>query len=55
MNWNIRNVKPEDASAILSVLNPIIESEAFTILDKPFTFEAERDFIANFPKKGFSM
>lgn len=52
MKWHIRKVQLGDANAITDILNPIIESGAFTVLDKPFTLEAERAFIANFPKKG---
>ena len=52
MNWEIRNVHIEDAQSITEVLNPIIESGLYTILDKPFTVEAEKEFIANFPKRG---
>ena len=52
MNWEIRNVQTEDALSITEILNPIIESGLYTILDKPFKVEAEEDFIANFPKRG---
>ena len=52
MNWEIRNVQTEDAQGITEILNPIIESGLYTILDKPFTVEAEKEFIANFPKRG---
>jgi L-amino acid N-acyltransferase YncA len=48
----IRKAPVDDADAILAILNPIIETRAFTVLDIPFTVEAERSFIADFPKAG---
>jgi L-amino acid N-acyltransferase YncA len=32
--------------------NPIIESGVYSALDTPFTVEAEREFIRNFPRRG---
>ncbi len=52
MKWHIRNVELSDANEIINILNPIIESGFFTVLDKPFTLEAERAFISNFPSRG---
>ncbi len=52
MKWLVRDVQLEDARAIVDILNPIIESGAFTVLDKPFSLDAEREFIANFPEEG---
>ena len=51
-NWEIRTVQIEDALGLTEILNPIIESGIYTILDKPFTVEAEKEFIANFPERG---
>lgn len=52
MEWIIRKVQLEDAKAITGILNPIIEAGTHTVLDKPFTVEAEQEFIANFTKRG---
>ena len=52
MDLLIREVRPEDAEAIASILNPIIESGAYSALDTPFTVEAEREFICSFPRRG---
>lgn len=49
----IRDVRLEDAEAILRFLNPIIEAGRYTVLDTPFDLDTERAFIANFPRRGF--
>ena len=48
----VREVRPDDTEAILSILNPIIESGAYSALDTPFTVEEERGFIHSFPQRG---
>ena len=48
----IREVRLDDAEAIVSILNPIIKAGLYTVLDAPLTPQAEREFIANFPKRG---
>lgn len=52
MELQIRDAQPDDAEAILRVFNPIIEAGLYTAFDTPFTVEAERDFIVDFPKRG---
>ena len=52
MPWIIREVQPDDAEALTHILNPIIEAGTYTVLDTPFTPEAERTFILNFPERG---
>ena len=52
MDLLVREVRPEDAKGILRILNPIIESGEYTVLDARFTVEAEREFITNFPERG---
>lgn len=52
MKLLIRNALPDDAEAIIRVFNPIIEAGLYTAFDSPFTAEAERDFITNFPARG---
>jgi len=48
----IRAAQLDDAEAILAILNPIIEVGAYTVLTTPFSVEAEREFILNFPQRG---
>lgn len=48
----IREVCPDDAEEIVSILNPIIESGAYTALDSPVTVDLEQEFIKSFPKRG---
>ena len=43
---------PGDAAGIVGVLNPIIESGEYTILDTPHTADAERDFIRGCSPRG---
>lgn len=52
MKTLVRSAQPEDAAAIAAIFNPIIESGKYTVFDAPFTVEAERDYIANFPARG---
>ena len=52
MDVQIREARPDDAEGIIRILNPIILSGDYTVLDTPFTVEAERDYIANFPERG---
>ena len=49
---NIREVAPDDAEALVHILNPIIETKRYTVLTTPLTVEAEREFIETFPKRG---
>jgi L-amino acid N-acyltransferase YncA len=52
MELLIREAGPEDAEAIVRIFNPIIEAGVYTAFDTPFTVEAEREYILNFPKRG---
>jgi L-amino acid N-acyltransferase YncA len=52
MELLVRDVRPEDAEAIVNILNPIIEAGEYTVLDAPLTVEEERQFIINFPGRG---
>lgn len=52
MDVRIREVRPDDAQGIIRILNPIILSGDYSVMDAPFTLEAERDYIANFPERG---
>jgi L-amino acid N-acyltransferase YncA len=48
----IRDVRIEDAEAIVAILNPIIAARCYTALDTPVTVDEEREFIRNFPARG---
>jgi L-amino acid N-acyltransferase YncA len=48
----IRDVDPSDAEAIVRILNPIIDARVYTALDTPFSVDAERNYILNFPQRG---
>ena len=52
MELLIREVRPGDEEAIVAILNPIIETGLYSVLDAPFTVEAEGEFIAGFPTRG---
>jgi len=52
MHLEIREARPEDAEAVVRVLNPIIEAGAYTVFDTPFTADAEREYILRFPSRG---
>jgi aminoglycoside N3'-acetyltransferase/L-amino acid N-acyltransferase YncA len=47
----VRRGTPDDAAGIVAVLNPIIESGQYTVLDRPFSVEEERDFLRNLPDR----
>jgi L-amino acid N-acyltransferase YncA len=52
MHLDIREAQPDDAEAIVRILNPIIEAGAYTVFDTPFTVEAEREYLLHFPSRG---
>jgi L-amino acid N-acyltransferase YncA len=52
MDLLVREARPDDAQAIVAILNPIIEAGVYTAFDTPFTVEAEREYILNFPPRG---
>src|SRR6185295_19170220 len=52
MQLTIREARPDDAEAIVRVLNPIIAAGVYTAFDTPFTPESEREYIRNFPARG---
>ncbi len=52
MDVIIRDVCPDDAEAIVGILNPIIAVGGYTVLEGPLSPEAERGFIASFPARG---
>ncbi|ODG99611.1 histone acetyltransferase [Nostoc sp. KVJ20] len=52
MDLLVREVELNDAEAIVSILNPIIEAGVYTAFDTPLTVEAEREYILHFPARG---
>jgi L-amino acid N-acyltransferase YncA len=52
MDVTIREACPDDAEAVVGILNPAIETGKYTVLDRPFSGEEERRFIASFPPRG---
>lgn len=48
----IREATPDDAEGIVSVLNPIIETGAYTVLDRLLTADDERAFIRSCSPRG---
>lgn len=49
---SIREVRSDDAGAIVGIMNRLIEAGRFTAFDTPFTIEAETDYIRAFPERG---
>ncbi len=52
MRVDIRDATPDDAEAIVAILNPIIQARVYTVFDTPFTADAEREYIRAFPARG---
>jgi len=52
MPLTIRDARPEDAAAIVRVMNPIIAAGIYTAFDTPWTTEAEAQYIRAFPPRG---
>jgi L-amino acid N-acyltransferase YncA len=52
VQFEIREARPGDAEGIVAVLNPIIETGAYTVLEGPLTADAERDFMQRCSPRG---
>jgi L-amino acid N-acyltransferase YncA len=52
MELAIRDAVAADAEAIVRILNPIIEARVHTAFDTPFSVDAEREYLLNFPRRG---
>jgi hypothetical protein len=48
MELLIREVRVDDAAAIVRILNAIIEAGVYTVMDTPLTGEFEREYIEKF-------
>lgn len=52
MDLSIRDARPDDAAAIVGILNSIIATRAYTVFDTPFSVDAERSYIVNLSPRG---
>jgi len=52
MDIAIREAHPDDAEAVVGILNPIIETGEYTVLEGPLSVPEERRFISSFPPRG---
>jgi L-amino acid N-acyltransferase YncA len=52
LRLEIRDARPDDAEAIVAILNPIIAAGVFTAFDTPLTADVEREYIERFPRRG---
>ncbi len=52
MDIAVREARPDDAEEVVGILNPVIETGEYTVLDGPFSVEEERRFISSFPPRG---
>ena len=48
----VREVRLDDAEALVAILNPIIAARTYTVLDEPLSVAAEADYIRGFPARG---
>jgi L-amino acid N-acyltransferase YncA len=47
----VREVRPQDALGIITILNPIIETKKYSVMVQTFTLEEEINFINTFPQR----
>jgi L-amino acid N-acyltransferase YncA len=52
MDLTVRDAGPDDAEAIVAILNPIIEARIHTAFATPFTVAAEHEYLLKFPARG---
>ena len=52
MEVDIRDAVEDDAAAIATIWNQIIETGRYSALDTPLTAEAQREFLADFSERG---
>jgi L-amino acid N-acyltransferase YncA len=50
--FTIRDARPDDAAAIVRVMNPIIAAGIYTAFDTPWTTDTEAEYIRAFPARG---
>ncbi|OFW58911.1 MAG: histone acetyltransferase [Actinobacteria bacterium RBG_16_64_13] len=51
LDLTTRKAEPADAAALCRILNPIIATGLYTVLDEPFSIDAERRYIESFPER----
>jgi L-amino acid N-acyltransferase YncA len=52
MTLIVREVRLEDAGAIINILNPIIATNKYSVLLKPLAAESHQAYIQTFPERG---
>ena len=52
MHLEIREARPDDADAVVRILNPIIAAGVYTVFDTAFTPDAEREYIRTLTPRG---
>ena len=52
MDIVVREARPDDAAAVVGLLNPVIATGEYTVLDRPLSVEEEQRFISSFPPRG---
>jgi len=52
VEYFVRPVTEADAASIVELLNPIIQSGTYTVMDESFSVTDQLDFIRNFPPRG---
>jgi L-amino acid N-acyltransferase YncA len=52
MDLLVREVRVEDAKAVVAIMNPIIAAGVYTAFDTPFTIDAEQAYLRGFPARG---
>ena len=52
VEYFVRPVTEADAASIVELLNPIIQSGIYTVMDESFSVTDQLDFIRNFPPRG---
>jgi len=52
MDLLIRDVLPDDADAIVGIMNPIVAARMYSVFESPITADAEREYIDKFPARG---
>ena len=51
VDLRIREVRPDDAAAVVAIFDPIIEAGAHTAFDAPFTVAAERSYLGTLTER----
>ena len=52
MDFVVRPVEPKDAEQVAGLLNAVITAGCYTVFDKPFSVQAECEYIERLPPRG---